>query len=149
MKRNVRSAFTLIEVLIVVVIMAILAATIIPQFTDSTQDAKASTGKFNLHTLRSQIELYKTQHNGEVPGNTLVELTKNTDADGNQGTGASYPYGPYMREIPANPFTNSQAVKVITNNPAVAGDVTSGGGGWLYNATTGGVWLDHEDHFDE
>ena len=38
-----RSAFTLIEVLIVVVIMAILAATIIPQFTDSTKDAKAST----------------------------------------------------------------------------------------------------------
>ena len=34
-----RSAFTLIEVLIVVVIMAILAATIIPQFTDSTKDA--------------------------------------------------------------------------------------------------------------
>ena len=50
--------------LIVVVIMAILAATIIPQFTDSTKDAKASTTKFNLHTLRSQIELYRTQHNG-------------------------------------------------------------------------------------
>ena len=54
------SAFTLIEVLIVVVIMAILAATIIPQFTDSTKDAKASTATFNLHTLRAQIELYRT-----------------------------------------------------------------------------------------
>ena len=146
MKRSVRkSGFTLVEVLIVVVIMAILAATIIPQFTDSTSDAKASTIKFNLHTLRSQIELYKTQHNGVVPTGTLVELTKNTDIDGNQGTGSAYPYGPYIRQIPDNPFTNSNTVTVITNDPAVAADVT-GTGGWLYNATTGGIWIDHADY---
>lgn len=149
MKHRKRSAFTLVEVLIVVVIMAILAATIIPQFTDSTNDAKLSTSKFNLHTMRSQIELYKAHHNGLLPSNTLIELTKSTDADGTQGTGALFPYGPYMREIPANPFTNSPAVKAITNDPAVVGDVTSGGAGWLYNATTGGIWIDHEDHFDE
>jgi type II secretion system protein G len=149
MKRSDRKAgFTLVEVLIVVVIMAILAATIIPQFTDSTSDAKASTVKFNLHTLRSQIELYKAQHNGVVPSGTLVELTVNTDIDGNQGTGSSYPYGPYIREVPSNPFTNSQTVTVITNDPAAAGDVT-GNGGWLYNATTAGIWIDHADHYQE
>jgi type II secretion system protein G len=146
MKRSVRKpGFTLVEVLIVVVIMAILAATIIPQFTDSTSDAKASTTKFNLHTLRSQIELYKTQHNGVVPTGTLVELTKNTDIDGNQGTGSAYPYGPYIRQIPDNPFNNSNTITVITNDPAVAADVTSTGG-WLYNATTGGIWIDHADY---
>lgn len=149
MKRSVRkSGFTLVEVLIVVVIMAILAATIIPQFTDSTSDAKASTTKFNLHTLRSQIELYKTQHNGVVPTGTLVELTLSTDIDGNQGTGATFPYGPYIRQIPDNPFTNSDTVTVITNDPAVAADVT-GTGGWLYNATTGGIWIDHADYVTE
>ncbi|HEX5104542.1 MAG TPA: type II secretion system protein [Pirellulaceae bacterium] len=149
MKRNShKSAFTLVEVLIVVVIMAILAATIIPQFTDSTNDAKVSTTKFNLHTLRSQIELYRAQHNGLVPTGTLVELTKSTDIDGNQGTGTSFPYGPYIREIPMNPFTNSQTVTVITADPAAAGDVT-GSGGWLYNDTTGGIWIDHADHFGE
>jgi general secretion pathway protein G len=143
-----RNAFTLIEVLIVVVIMAILAATIIPQFTDSTKDAKSSTVKFNLHTLRSQLELYRTQHNGSAPAATLVELTVNTDASGAQGTGANYPYGPYLRQIPQNPFTNSAAIKVITNDPPQAGDVTSGaGGGWLYNATTGGVWIDNSSFY--
>lgn len=149
MKRSVRkSGFTLVEVLIVVVIMAILAATIIPQFTDSTSDAKASTTKFNLHTLRSQIELYKTQHNGVVPTGTLEELTLSTDIDGSQGTGTGYPYGPYIRQLPENPFNNSATVTVITNDPAVVGDVT-GTGGWLYNATTGGIWIDHADHFGE
>jgi prepilin-type N-terminal cleavage/methylation domain-containing protein len=146
MKRSARnSGFTLVEVLIVVVIMAILAATIIPQFTDSTSDAKASTVKFNLHTLRSQIELYKAQHNGVVPTGTLIELTVNTDIDGTQGTGSGFPYGPYIRQIPDNPFTNVNTVTVITNDPATAGDVT-GTGGWLYNETTGGVWIDHADH---
>src|SRR4051794_32619661 len=143
-----RSAFTLIEVLIVVVIMAILAATIIPQFTDSTKDAKASTVKFNLATLRSQVQLYRTQHNGVNPSATLVELTTTTDLSGTTGTGANFVYGPYLRDIPMNPFTNSKAVKVITNDPAQAGDVSSGtGGGWLYNATTGNLWIDHATYY--
>jgi type II secretion system protein G len=146
--RSTQAGFTLVEVLIVVVIMAILAATIIPQFTDSTKDAKASTSRFNLHTLRSQIELYRTQHNGVAPGNTLVELTQSTNASGTAGTGANFPYGPYIREIPKNPFTNSGAVKVITNDPAQAADVTAGNAGWLYNTTTGGIWIDHADYFN-
>jgi len=142
-----RSAFTLIEVLIVVVIMAILAATIIPQFTDSTKDAKSSTVKFNLATLRSQVQLYRTQHNGVNPSATLVELTTATDVSGLQGTGANFVYGPYLRDLPLNPFTNSKAVKVITNDPAQVGDVTGGsGGGWLYNVTTGNLWIDHASY---
>jgi len=141
-----RSAFTLIEVLIVVVIMAILAATIIPQFTDSTKDAKASTVKFNLATLRSQIQLYRTQHNGVNPSATLVELTTSTDVSGAQGSGANYPYGPYLRQIPVNPFSNSSTVTVITSDPATAGNVTSGGG-WLYNATTGNVYIDNSTYY--
>src|SRR5215510_7974874 len=113
MKTTDRSAFTLVEVLIVVVIMAILAATIIPQFTDSTKDAKSSTVQFNLHTLRSQIQLYRTQHNGTAPSATPAELLASTDATGAQGTGANFPYGPYLRQLPVNPYSNSAAIKVI------------------------------------
>jgi len=128
------------------VIMAILAATIIPQFTDSTKDAKSSTVQFNLHTLRSQIQLYRTQHNGTAPSGTLAELMTSTDASGAAGSGANFPYGPYLREVPMNPFSNSKTVKVITNDPALAADVT-GSGGWLYNVTTGGIWIDHATYF--
>jgi general secretion pathway protein G len=142
-----RDGFTLVEVLIVVVIMAVLAATIIPQFSDSTKDAKESTVGFNRHTMRSLIQLYKTQHDGAVPSGTLAELLASTNSQGTVGTGASYPYGPYMSAIPDNPFNNSNTVTVITNSPAQAADVT--GAGWLYNATTGEIWVDHTDYYTD
>ena len=88
MKKSQRraSGFTLVEVLIVVVIMAILAATIIPQFSNSTSDAKINTCKFNVNTIRSQIELFKSQHDGKLPTGTLIEVTSKTDRTGAIGT---------------------------------------------------------------
>jgi general secretion pathway protein G len=146
MKKRFRSGgFTLVEVLIVVVIMAVLAATIIPQFSDSTTDAKVSTLKFNLHTLRSQLELYRNHHNGAWPSATLVQLTKSTNAQGTVGTGAAFRFGPYIQSIPENPFTNSATVTAIGVSPATAAQVT-GSGGWLFNATTGEVWADQADY---
>lgn len=150
MKTKRSSGFTLVEVLIVVVIMAVLAATIIPQFTDSTTDAKASSVKFNLHTLRSQIQLYKAQHNGTPPKAGMVSLIQTTDITGSDGVGASYSLGPYVMELPENPFASSAVVKTITGSPAKSGDVTANNaGGWLYNATTGEVWIDHDVYFAE
>lgn len=145
-----RSGFTLVEVLIVVVIMAVLAATIIPQFADSTTDAKISTLKFNLHTLRSQLELYRTHHDGDLPSGTMIELTQATDVDGNAGTGVNFPYGPYIRTIPDNPFTGKNVVTSISSSPATIGDVTANNaGGWLFNETTGELWADHADYVTE
>lgn len=135
-----RPGFTLIEVLIVVVIMAVLAATIIPQFSESTKDAKESSLQFNLHSLRSQIELYKLHHLGAVPTITagaIPQMTSATDVDGNIGTaGPSFPYGPYMLTMPANPITGSTTVTANATFPAAT---ESGGGGWLYSATTGQI----------
>lgn len=135
-----RTAFTLVEVLIVVVIMAILAATIIPQFGDSTKDSKTSTAMFNVHTLRSLIELYRMQHDGKLPA-ALTDLTVRTNSAGTIGTTTAFPYGPYLSSLPANPFTGSNAVAAATSNPpaAATGSPTAG---WLYHAPTGGVWID-------
>ena len=144
MKKNHKSGFTLVEVLIVVVIMAVLAATIIPQFSDSTKNAKESTIKFNLHTMRSQIQLYKSQHDGDVPTVTtpalLAELTSKTDLAGAIGTGATHVYGPYIADIPVNPFNGLTTVKAATTSAGADG--TSG---WLYNAATGEIWVDYAD----
>ncbi len=112
MKSQVRSAFTLIEILIVVVIMAILAATIIPQFTDSTADAEEATAEFNLNTLRAQIELYKAQHGGNLPafaGGAITGLTTQTTHGGSS-------FGPYLVKMPTDTITNSATVTEVTGS---------------------------------
>lgn len=53
MSRQKFQGFTLVEILIVVVIMAVLAAVVVPQFAGSTDDAKRSTAEFNLGSVRS------------------------------------------------------------------------------------------------
>lgn len=141
-----RNAFTLVEVLIVVVIMAVLAATIIPQFSDSSKDAKISTAKFNLHTLRSQIEMYRINHDGSNPDAALLKLTQKTNAAGDEGTGATYIYGPYLSEVPVNPLTGGSVVAAPAAVPPVA---TVADTDWLYDVNTGKVWINHADYLDE
>jgi prepilin-type N-terminal cleavage/methylation domain-containing protein len=139
-----RSAFTLIELLIVVVILAILAAAVIPQFNDSTADAKSSTARINLGVLRKQIQLYKTQHDGRVPSADLNELTKGTDVTGAAGTD----FGPYILRIPENPLTGSNKVRAATANPPAAASGASDAG-WLYHAATGNIWIDDSGYLAE
>ncbi len=143
MSRNSpRNAFTLIEVLIVVIIMAVLAATIIPQFSSSTNDAKSSSVAFNLQTIRSQIQLYMVQHLGATPplATFTAQMTGPTDVNGNT-TGTNLIYGPYFQgEVPTNPFNGSNTLVAV----ATAGTVPTGPNGttagWQYDATTGGFY---------
>ncbi|MGD9722319.1 MAG: type II secretion system protein [Pirellulales bacterium] len=146
-----RGGFTLIEVLIVVVIMAVLAATIIPQFSTSAKDARESNLKFNLQSLRTQLELYKLQHLGAYPTgtNNLEQLTKATDAQGAVSTNglpdATHPFGPYVTgALPMQPFSNVNTVLLDTGMAGTTPTATAGnGGGWIYRASTGEVWIDH------
>lgn len=133
-----RSGFTLVEVLIVIVIMAILAGAIIPKFSNSTADAKNNTAKFNINTLRSQIEFYRAQHDVRTPSMTLAELTSATSASGTIGTGVTFPYGPYVQSVPLNPITNSNAIVAPATVPPVAAIADAG---YLYDVTSGKIWI--------
>ncbi|MHC5022322.1 MAG: type II secretion system protein [Planctomycetota bacterium] len=66
--RTLKRGFTLIEILIVVVILGILAAIVIPQFSDASDDAAANSAQSTLATIRSQIELYRFKENAEPTG---------------------------------------------------------------------------------
>jgi prepilin-type N-terminal cleavage/methylation domain-containing protein len=67
MRARVRKAFTLVEILIVVVILGILAAIVVPQFTNATQDAQAGNVQTQLDTINNQIELFAARNNGVYP----------------------------------------------------------------------------------
>ncbi|MDB5961854.1 MAG: hypothetical protein JWP59_3148 [Massilia sp.] len=163
--RHLQRGFTLIELLIVVIILAILAAIVIPQFSASTGDARESALDANLSTMRSAIELYKVQHLNKYPGvaatgtaanctgsagdlkggsQTFIDqLTVASDANGNTCTVAdtNYRFGPYLRgSIAVEPVSGKGSavgdIKVETNGTKLA-PATDAAGGWLYDSKSG------------
>lgn len=143
MTRKNRKGFTLVEILIVVIILGILAAIVIPQFTEASNDARRSALVSDLQTVRSQLELYKVQHLDTYPDannmTTFVsQLTSFTDVAGatNATKTATYKFGPYLQKFPTNSFNDSSAVKAVAADPNSDGDV-SGTEGWWFNTNTG------------
>ena len=127
--------FTLVEILIVVIILGILAAIVIPQFTNASQDARESALLSQLQTLRSQIELYKLQHKDKLPD--LVTNWNPLIATSTYGNPAQT-FGPYMQSTPTNSLTGGSVVKNGTGAAPVAScdfiyDYNAGNG-------TGNIW---------
>lgn len=142
-----RSGLTRVELIIVLAAVAVLAATVLPQRLVAPREQGEELLKFHLHTLRTQIELYKLHHLGEPPllhGGTLPQLTCATDVAGNPGpVGARFPYGPYLTSgIPANPLNGKSAVAIATRVPPAA---PSGDAGWLYDPASGQIWANCQD----
>lgn len=147
-----KKGFTLVEILIVVVILGILAAIVIPQFTDASTQAQESSLAADLQTLRSQIELFKVQHGDMFPhlapactAATLDVLFQQTDR-----TGAVYvagaatgPFGPYMRKMPTNQFNGQDSV-----NTAGGGTIGDNSHGWEYNPVTANIVPDDDTDND-
>src|SRR5947208_3430778 len=148
-RRIQRKGFTLVEILIVVIILGILAAIVIPQFTSASQDARKNSLVSQLQTLRSQLELYKLQHLDQLP-TTLIgsspawtQLTVKSDATGALGTTSAFPFGPYLQADPVNPLNASIAVKVVgadVTPGGASGCTTSSAEGFVINSANGKIW---------
>lgn len=144
MKRAMKRGFTLVEILIVVIILGILAAIVIPQFTEASSEARISNLMTNLQTIRSQLLLYKTQHLEQYPGDAsdadvfAQQMTQYTDVNGNTSAtpDSDHPFGPYLQSIPANPLSGDNTVTVVDDaDTAFAAPETDGG--WWFNKATG------------
>jgi general secretion pathway protein G len=148
--------FTLVEILIVVVILGILAAIVVPQFTEASGEAKEARLLQDLQSVRSQLELYKLQHAGELPGAgtaSIVEaLTGMTDIEGALLPAGTAPgvgvYGPYLQKIPGNPFIAAGTANDTIEAGAVDGVPGGGDNGWFLNTVTGAFYADDDDHCD-
>ncbi|CAN5849892.1 hypothetical protein BH11PLA1_BH11PLA1_11840 [soil metagenome] len=142
-KRSVRKAFTLIEILIVVVILGILAAIVIPQFTKASDDAQVGNIVTQLQTIRSQIELYRVRNNGAFP--VLTGATPFKDIVNVAGTIHAPDGNDYMKAAPKNPRTGTDTVTASATAPGATA-VVRGDDGWFYDAATGELWA---NGFDE
>jgi general secretion pathway protein G len=134
-----RGAFTLIEILIVVIILGILAAIVVPQFASATSEASRSATFDQLGKLRRAIAVYYFKNGGVYPDVTA--------GDGTWGSmlGSS---GQYLREPPANQWVGGPNAKVISlGNAADAAFDTSHG--WIFDPVTGDVWAAGFDAQDQ
>lgn len=153
------AGFTLIELLMVVIILGILAAVVIPQFSGSAEDAKISALKSNLNSIRSAIELYQVQHDGAYPGATIgTQLTQYTELDGDVSTSKvnDFKYGPYLKQgFPKNPFplNSAKADQIyVDTETATIGTIGSTlpienqDEGWIYVSQTGEFIANNADY---
>ena len=93
------AGFTLIEIMVVVVILGVLAATLIPQFMTTTYDAKVAAAKSHVAELESALERFYI-HMDRYPTmdeglKALVEPPMGEDKKWR---------GPYIRELRHDPW---------------------------------------------
>jgi prepilin-type N-terminal cleavage/methylation domain-containing protein len=139
--RGRRGGFTLIEVLMVVTALAIIAGVVVPQVNSVMDDARNAAVLKDLREFTFAIERYRMDHNGTTPdliqNETLVQLLGTTDADGNIGTGAQYPYGPYLVTVPLNALNGVKRVFRVNSAPP---SNLSSRVGWVYHPASGQIW---------
>ena len=130
-----RHAFTLVEILIVVVILGIIATIVIGIFNGTVADARAKALKDDLRNMRNQIQLYYHEH-GTYPTLSGFEhqMVLYSDDVGNTANtrSALFRFGPYIAAMPRLPVGSNAGKTAVTAAGAYAA-----GYGWAYDQLTG------------
>jgi prepilin-type N-terminal cleavage/methylation domain-containing protein len=76
-----RSAFTLVELVVVLLILGILASIAAPRAFETSRTATENGARQSLSVIRSAIETYSAEHNGALPGADRQSSTLINDLD--------------------------------------------------------------------
>ena len=162
-KSHLSRGFTLVELLIVTIILAILASIVVPQFASTTDDAKLSALDSNLASMRSAVDLYYQQHGhypsavaatgATCPGGGAAgsgaadsaaafvsQLSRYSNSAGQTctTTDATFKFGPYLKKdtLPNNPLTDNNTL-VISTTGALGMTGNASAAGWKFDNVTG------------
>ena len=119
-------AFSLVELVIVIVIIGIIAAIAVPRFSSATTNANAKQAQASAVILQNALDLFVAEHSPGALAATgagiVTQLTTGSKADGTAGT----IYGPYVRTMPANLTIGETADGLAVGGVCDAGDAPCG-----------------------
>lgn len=102
---RLQSGFTLIEVLVVVVILAILAAVAIPNLVDEPDKARVVKVQQDIRAIETALEMYKL-NNFQYPS-TEQGLEALVNKPAGNPPAPNYKPGGYLKNLPKDPWGNS------------------------------------------
>ena len=127
---------TKIEIIIIASILVLVAAVIIPQYSQAAATAKETELISTLQKVRAQIALYRIQHDNLLPGQMTVgqnigprdflQSLTTSDAEG---------LGPYLPVMPVNPFNEKNDITFVNDIGATPDGIEETA--WWFNAATG------------
>ena len=121
---------------IVVVILAVIAAIAIPRLSRGSQGSTDAACARDVQVIQKAIDLYAAEHNGAFPNAAMIadQLTLYTDHAGSTSKAktAAYPFGPYLRKVPAVPTGPNKGASNISTAPGA-------GVGWIYDPAEGTI----------
>lgn len=135
-ERN-KLGFTLVELLVVIVVLAVLAAIVLPKFMNSSARSKESALRSDLKLIRNAISLFQADI-GKYP-NSLADLAetdpaKVKSADGAVVRAADW-HGPYLDSVINDPISGAPF-----NYDKTTGKVTSSATGNGLDGTAYSTW---------
>lgn len=128
-KVRIRAAFTLVEILIVVVILAILAAIVVPQMVGAQEVSQVNATLTDLSKVRQNLVVY---HAREDAFPTIEE----GDGTWGQIVGDT---GNYMMAPPVNAYVGGENRRIIAigDGPDAVYQTDHA---WIFDPDTGSIW---------
>ncbi len=98
-RRSARRAFTLVELLLVLVILGILAAIVVPKFAGRTEQAKQRAAETQISAFSTALGIYETDNGAYPKGKDGLQDLRTQPRD------AQNWHGPYLeKDIPLDPW---------------------------------------------
>lgn len=115
MQKHVQKGFTLLEVMVVIVIIAVMAAAVGPVVLENLNKANVDRAGLDIKSISSSLDLYKAENYSYPSTDQGLEALVSKPS----GDPEAKNWRPYLKEMPIDPW--GESYKYL--NPGVRGEI--------------------------